>query len=89
MIKSRLFLVSDGSRPLSMSFAPRQRITMLGLSPSDQSTLDSPFFEVFPEMLALINLTGGSFSSKFLVNSEVKFSFETIHSPPSGYHHKA
>ena len=75
IIKSRLLLVSDGSSPLSISFAPRHRITMLGLSPSDHSILDSPFFEVFPEMLAFINLIVGSFSLKLLVNSEDKFSF--------------
>ena len=75
IIESRLFFVSDGSSPLSISFAPRHKITMFGLSPSDQSTLDKPFFEVFPEILALINLIVESLDLISLESSETKLSF--------------
>ena len=57
-----------------MSLAPKHKITISGLSPRDQSNLDKPFLEVFPEMLALINFNAGP-SVKFLESSEAKFSF--------------
>ena len=64
-----------GSRPLSISLAPKHKITIFGLSPRDQSTLDRPFLEVFPEILAFMNVNEGLLYLKFLVNSDAKFSF--------------
>ena len=47
-------MVNLGSMPLNMSFAPRHKITIFGLSSRDQFSLAKPLLEVFPETLALM-----------------------------------
>ena len=55
IIKSKLFLVTSGLMPRSISFAPSPRIIKFGLSFKDQSRRSRPPFVVSPLTLALIN----------------------------------